>query len=277
VQLTKDQVAVVTGGASGIGFGLAEAFSRRGLNVVVADVRADGLDQARRSLESQGGQVRAVLTDVRDPVAVDDLAVATLDHFGRVDVICNNAGVVGPFGYMWEQDLAAWRWVLDVALMGVIHGIRSFVPHLIRNGSGHVVNTASVGGLTALPMLAPYNAAKHAVVGLSETLLAELRQADAGVGVTVLCPGLVDTDLAESSNQNRPADLPPRPTDFPADATRNRGRVGPTGPLAPSEVAEITLDAIERDQVHVVIPDEASAAARARIRLLLNDLAAETA
>jgi NAD(P)-dependent dehydrogenase (short-subunit alcohol dehydrogenase family) len=271
MKLQQEQVAVVTGGASGIGLALAAGFVGRGLNVVVADVRADALDRARSDLEAAAGRpgsVKSIRTDVRDPTAVDDLAARTLQHFGRVDVVCNNAGVVGPFAPIWEQDLAAWRWVLDVALIGVIHGIRSFVPILIRGGSGHVLNTASVGGLTPLPMLGPYNAAKHAVVGLSETLRAELQTVAPGVGVTVLCPGMVDTPLGETSVENRPADMKSAPEGYPPAAVRARSE----GALAPAEVARVTLDAMEQDRLHVVIPESAADRARERVAALLAEL-----
>jgi NAD(P)-dependent dehydrogenase (short-subunit alcohol dehydrogenase family) len=270
MEIRSGQVAVVTGAASGIGFGLAEAFSERGLSVVLADVRPDALKQAASTLGSSGATVHTVETDVRDAEAVDQLANATLERFGRVDIVCNNAGVVGPFAPIWEQDLATWRWILDVALMGVVHGMRTFVPHLIANGSGHVVNTASVGGLVPLPMLGPYNAAKHAVVGLSETLLAELRQAGADVGVSVVCPGLVETGLAESSEQIRPAAVPSRSTD--GQAPRLAAAAGGVEVVKPSEVARAVLGAIEADQLHLVFPAGAAAGPRARVEALLADL-----
>ncbi len=270
MEIRSGQVAVVTGAASGIGFALSEAFSERGLSVVLADLRPQALEGAAAALGSREAPVFTVETDVRDPEAVDELARVTIERFGRVDIVCNNAGVVGPFAPMWEQELATWRWILDVALMGVVHGIRSFVPHLLANGSGHVVNTASVGGLVPLPMLAPYNAAKHAVVGLSETLLAELRQAGADVGVTVVCPGLVDTGLAVSSEQIRPAAVPSRSAD--GQAPRLAGAPGGVDVVQPSQVARAAIAAVEADQLHLVYPDGAAVGPRMRVEALLADL-----
>lgn len=270
MEIRAGQVAVVTGAASGIGLALAQAFAERGLNVVLADVRPDALERAGADLAPTGATTLAVKTDVRDAASVDELARTTVERFGRVDIVCNNAGVVGPFAPMWEQELDTWHWILDVALMGVVHGIRSFVPRLIASGSGHVVNTASVGGLVPLPRLAPYNAAKHAVVGLSETLLAELRQAGADVGVTVVCPGLVDTGLAESSEQIRPAAVPSRSTD--GQPPQLAGAQGGVELIQPADVASATLAAIEANQLHLVVPIGAAAGPISRVEALLADL-----
>lgn len=268
MELTGGQVAVVTGGASGIGLALGEAFAARGLRVVLADVQAHPLEAAVESLASAGGDIAGVPTDVRDPEAVEALARATVERFGRVDVVCNNAGVVGPFAPMWEQDLATWRWVLDVALLGVIHGIRAFVPRLVAEGSGHVLNTASVGGLMPLPMLAPYNAAKHAVVGLSETLAVEL--ADTDVGVSVLCPGMVATSLAATSEQNRPPELTSPAQAGEAERAARQRMLAMATP--PSEVADACLEAIEAGRLHVITHVDTVPAIRARIDSVLADL-----
>jgi NAD(P)-dependent dehydrogenase (short-subunit alcohol dehydrogenase family) len=268
VRLEPGQVAVITGAASGIGRALAGEFARRGLAVVISDVQAEPLAHAATELQAiAGADVLAVKTDVRDPCAVDALAAATLDRHGRVDVVCNNAGVGGPRAPMWEQEPTTWRWVIDVALLGVVHGIRSFVPELVRQNRGHVLNTASVGGLMPLPLLGPYNAAKHGVIGLSETLRAELEQFAPGVGVTVLCPGPVDTNLTATTEANRPADVP--------GSLRHPGRPATHhGRLSALEVARKALAGIERDDLHVMTHPDYAPLVRARIEAVLADLSA---
>jgi NAD(P)-dependent dehydrogenase (short-subunit alcohol dehydrogenase family) len=272
MDLTRGQVAVVTGGASGIGLALAAAFADRGLNIVIADIRPSELDNALGRLQRPGQTVIAKQTDVREPDAVDALAKATMSEFGRIDIVCNNAGVVGPSANAWEQQVSVWRWVVDVALMGTVHGIRSFVPHLVRQNSGYVVNTASMGGLMPLPSLAPYSAAKHAVVGLSETLHAELVAAGADVGVTVVCPGPVATHLPQTSAENRPADVDER-GEFPDDIeegdmmTQYGSKI-----MLPEDVALLTLKAIEHNQLHLLTHPDSFSAARDRLESVANDL-----
>jgi NAD(P)-dependent dehydrogenase (short-subunit alcohol dehydrogenase family) len=242
----------------------------------MADVQAESLAAAARDLSGRSAGVLAVRTDVSEPAAVDALAAETLRVFGRVDLVCNNAGVVSPLAPAWQQDPAAWRWLIVVKLLGVVHGIRSFVPHLIERGRGHVLNTASVGGLIPLPMLAPYNAVMHAVIGLTETIDAELHTVAPGVGATVLCPGRVATSLAETSAQNRPPDLnvpmpPPQPPQAPqpqagAEA-RARGQV-----LTAVEVARLALDGVEQGRLHVITHPDSGPAVRARAESVLVDL-----
>jgi NAD(P)-dependent dehydrogenase (short-subunit alcohol dehydrogenase family) len=208
MRLKAGQVAVVTGAASGIGRGLAEEFLRRGLAVVAADVEDRALGQAVDEMTAAGGPVVGQVTDVRDPDALQRLASRTLGELGHVDVLCNNAGVITPRLPVWEQPAEDWRWTLDVNLLGVVNGIRAFVPHLVAQGSGHVVNTSSIAGLAPVPGggNAAYAASKHAVVGLSEVLVEELATVGADVGVTVLCPGPVPTRIRDAE-RNRPAEL----------------------------------------------------------------------
>ena len=188
------RVAVVTGAASGIGLGMARAFAAEGMKVVLADVDVAGLDAAAASLDAE---TLAVPTDVADAGAVARLADRTVEHFGGVHVVCNNAGVF-TIGYQWETSLEDWSWVLGVNLTGVIHGIHSFVPRMLASGEpGHVVNTASMGGLIASPLTGPYGASKHAVVGISKGLRAELKMTRQPVGVSVVCPGEVATGILE--------------------------------------------------------------------------------
>jgi NADP-dependent 3-hydroxy acid dehydrogenase YdfG len=263
------QVAVVTGAVSGIGLALAREFSGRGLAVVLADVRGDAVRAACARLGD--APTLAVETDVRDPEAVHELADRSLDRFGRVDVVCNNAGMAVPQVPSWEQSLEDWRWALDVMLLGVVHGIRSFVPHLVARGSGHVLNTASMAGLMPLAGMAPYAAAKHAVVGLTETLAEEL--AGTGVGATVLCPGYVPTELATSTRENRPpsaggaagraAGAPPG--DDAASAPRGTGETA-------ADVARAAIMGIEAGALHVVPAAGNAQRARDRVARLLADL-----
>src|SRR3954468_2497246 len=145
------KVAVVTGGASGICFGMAKAFAAEGMKVVLADIEGDALADAAGKLRADGADVLDVVTDVRDEGQVLDLATTTFSHFGTAHLICNNAGVTGPGGTLWEIGQAGWDWTFGVNFWGVIHGIRAFVPRLIEQGEGHIVNTASVAGLKALP------------------------------------------------------------------------------------------------------------------------------
>ena len=208
MDLEHGQVAVVTGAASGIGLGIAEGFARHGLNVVMADVEAPALPG--RGQDRTAGTGHHGAGDRRQrPRSVFALADAAVARFGRVDVICNNAGVTLPTKAAWELDDEDWRWLLGVNLWGVIYGIEAFVPRLVEQGRGHVVNTASIMGLAAWPNAAAYTASKHAVVAISETLRGDLDQRGIGVGVTVLCPSHVPTNIADAA-RNRPAALTPR-------------------------------------------------------------------
>jgi len=202
----EGKVAVVTGGASGIGFGLAERAARSGMRVVLADIEKTALDEAAGKLRDAGAEVLAVVTDVAKWEQVAALRDQTLAKFGGVHLLCNNAGVsVG--GLTWEITQDDWTWILGVNLWGVIHGIRAFVPGMVAAGEeGHVVNTASMAGLISGPMMSAYNATKHAVVGISESLHHEFGLVAPHLHCSVLCPGWVDTRIADSE-RNRPAEL----------------------------------------------------------------------
>ncbi len=231
-----NRVAVVTGAASGIGLGLVQRLLAEGMSVVMADVELGALEAAAEPLLVQGLSVLPVQTDVSDAEAVDRLAERTLDAFGAVHLVCNNAGVTTN-GRAWELGLEDWRWVIDVNLWGVIHGIRTFVPLLVEQGEGHVVNTSSMAGVGILNNLAPYLASKHAVAALSEGLAAELAEAGSPVGVSVLCPGAVRTKIL-TSDRNR-------------DAGAGLGQKVPAEVvdlieqgIAPSQVAEMVVGAV---------------------------------
>jgi NAD(P)-dependent dehydrogenase (short-subunit alcohol dehydrogenase family) len=265
MRITAGQVAVVTGGTSGIGFGLAGELVRRGVHVVVADVREDAVPAAVEALSGGTGDVLGVYTDVTVEADVRELADATLERYGRVDLVCNNAGVVCELAPMWEQSIDTWRWLTDVKVMGVVHGVRTFAPLLIAQGSGHFLNTASTGGLIPLPSMTPYNATMHAVVGLTETLHLELRSQSVDLGATVLCPGLVATRLGSNSSALAPSGA--RPTDGDPGADPSHGVA-----QQPAEVAVAALAAVEAGRVHAIVGAGTEAAARWRIEGLLADL-----
>jgi NAD(P)-dependent dehydrogenase (short-subunit alcohol dehydrogenase family) len=196
------KVAVVTGGASGIGKGIAARLAAEGAQVIIADIQRDAMEATAAELGTE-----AIQTDVSDPGSVDALARAVLDRYGAVHVVCNNAGI-GPLAPVADLTLDDWRWMIGVNLWGVIHGVHTFLPVLKQNrDGGHIVNTASMAGLVAGPRLGAYAAAKYGVVGLTEVLAAELAADNSRVGVSVLCPGTVHTNIGTSS-RNRPADLP---------------------------------------------------------------------
>lgn len=201
----RGKVAVVTGAASGLGRAMALAFAREGMRVALADVDEANLAHTAQAARALGVEALAVRVDVAKGAEVDAFAARTVAVFDGVHVVCNNAGV-SPVGAAWENSVADWEWTLGVNLWGVIHGVRAFVPQLIAQGEGHVVNTASVAGLISPPGLGVYNVTKHAVVALSETLQHDLRLRGANVGVSVLCPAYVPTGIADSE-RSRPSAL----------------------------------------------------------------------
>jgi NAD(P)-dependent dehydrogenase (short-subunit alcohol dehydrogenase family) len=201
----EGRVAVVTGGASGIGNAMATRFAREGMKIVLVDIEAEALAKAAQTLEGAGAEVLQRRCDVSDAGEMDALAEATLERFGAVHVVCNNAGV-GSGGPMWELTTEDWEFALRPNLWGVIHGVRVFTRHMIAQDEGHIVNTASMAGLVSVPGIGPYNVTKHGVVTLSETLHHDLAGIGSQVGVSVLCPGHVNTRIFESE-RNRPDEL----------------------------------------------------------------------
>ena len=202
--IAQGRVAVVTGAASGIGLGLAGRFAAEGMHVVLADVEEPALAKAAAELAGAGASVLPVVTDVSDRAAVDALRDAALSAFGAVHVVCNNAGVGGPHGPLWECPPGEWDWVLGVNLEGVMNGVRTFMPVLLEQDAGHMLNTSSIFGVFA-GILGPYGVSKHAVAALSETLHFNLKSLGVThVGVSVLCPGAVRTNFGTSA-RNRPA------------------------------------------------------------------------
>jgi NAD(P)-dependent dehydrogenase (short-subunit alcohol dehydrogenase family) len=271
VRLEPGQVAVVTGGASGIGRALVGAFAARGLAVVVADVEQAALDAAQAELTADGARVLAAKVDVRQPDELDVLATRVIEEFGRVDVLCNNAGVVIPRAPVWEQTYSDWKWIVDVNLHGVANGIRAFVPGMVDAGRGHVVNTASMAGLCTIPGggNGAYSATKHAVVGLSETLRLELAAAAPEVGVTVLCPGPVPSRIHDAA-RNRPADLAAA---APAESLAPGMQSWLALTRVPAEdVAAQVLAAVEEGREYVLTHADILPLARARVEHLLEQL-----
>jgi NAD(P)-dependent dehydrogenase (short-subunit alcohol dehydrogenase family) len=245
------RVAVVTGGASGIGLALAQRFGAEGMRVVVGDIEQEALAAAVAGLEADGVDVLGVECDVSDAEQMQALAAAALDRYGAVHVFCNNAGV-GTGGLSYEAPIETWRWVLDVNLWGPIHGVRTFVPILMRNEDAHIVNTASVAGLVAPAFMGPYNVAKHGVVALSETLFHELAMAGSGVKVHVLCPGWVNTRIAEAERN--------RPDRYSAAAETDTGltdvlRGFLAAGMDPAEVAGKVVDALRANRFWILTHD----------------------
>jgi len=245
------KTAFITGGASGIGLELGRAFAKAGMKVMLADVETGALDQVVTSLRDIAPDIRGVHCDVADPENVERAAKATYDAFGHVHVVCNNAGVAAGGG-IDNISLDSWRWVIDVNLMGVVHGIRTFLPHLRAHGEGgHIVNTASMAGMNGGLGFGPYTASKFAVVAMSEGLSMQLKPH--GIGVSVLCPSFVRTAIGDSG-RNRPARYgqaqpldPASPAGQMVAEIARRLEAG----LDPSDVAARVLSAIRDDELYV--------------------------
>jgi len=249
----KGKVAVVTGGASGIGRALAERFAEEGMKVVIADVEQSALERAEAEMISDGAEVLAVRCDVSKAHDVKALADRTIEAFDSVHVLCNNAGV-GISGPSWEIPLEDWEWVLGVNLWGVVHGIHYFVPLMLEHGQpSHIINTASMAGLTSGGNMAPYHVSKHGVVTLTEGLHHEFLQSGANVRASVLCPGWVDTKINES-DRNRPGGpVSPETLDASAKAFREQVSESLSSGLSPQEVSQEVIQAIS-DGTFYILP-----------------------
>jgi len=272
VQSFENKTAVVTGGASGMGFAMASVFAREGMNVVLADVEKGALREATARIEALGVDAVGVPTDVSSESEMDHLGEVVRERFGVPDVVCLNAGVSGGGGPSHLLTTKDWKWALDVNLYGVIHGLRVFLAGMRERDSGHVVMTASVAGLTSFPGSLPYNATKHAVVTIAESLFSELAEAGSGVRIHCLCPGVVSTNIIRS-DRNRPKEL------------QNAGRAaGASDPQVmkmveqffaqakpPEEVAELVLAAILEKRFWIQTDDYFRASIKARHRAIEND------
>jgi NAD(P)-dependent dehydrogenase (short-subunit alcohol dehydrogenase family) len=251
----EGRVAVITGGASGIGRAMADRFAAAGMKIVIADIEEEALRNAERQMRDAGATLLGVVSDVSDAVQVNALAQKTIDTFGAVHVVCNNAGVASKGGPTWEQSEADWDWVLRVNLRGVIHGIRTFVPIMLQQGGeGHVVNTASFAGLYAGPFMGPYNASKFAVVAITETLYYELKAIQSPVSASVLCPGGVRTRITESA-RNRPSDIGEETsgpvTTAIGEVAMQRIRDIVENGIDPARVADRVFEAVRDEQLYI--------------------------
>jgi NAD(P)-dependent dehydrogenase (short-subunit alcohol dehydrogenase family) len=267
----EGKVAVVTGAASGIGLAMAQRFAAEKMKVVLLDLEESALAAAEAGLRAGGADVLAVRADVGKASDLEAAAERARSAFGTAHVICNNAGVGGVPGPLWTLSESDWEWTLAANLWGVIHGIRIFVPPLLASGEeGHIINTASMAGLTATPFMGAYTASKHAVVAISESLSKELELSGARIGVSVLCPGFVKTQIV-TSDRNRP---------------RGERVVAPSGPGAglaqampqlvgsgqpPETIAERVLDAIRESRFYVLTHPEMKPAIEHRMRDILEE------
>ncbi|MCK9988739.1 MAG: hypothetical protein AzoDbin1_05211 [Azoarcus sp.] len=272
MQELAGRVAVITGAASGIGAAMAWRFARAGMKVVAADVDEAALAAVCNELVEAGHTAIGVRTDVARAADVDALAERAYAAFGAVHLLCNNAGVVpsGRYRAVWEFPVEDWRWSLDVNLYGVIHGLRSFIPRMLDAGDeGHVLTTASVAGLISGSGSPVYSAAKHAAVRVTEALYASLRERNAPIGVSLLCPGLVNTRIYESE-RNRPDGL--RPAGGPAPETLELQAIAASlyaGAMSPEAVAEIACQAVLDDRLYVLTTDSFDDAIRERMGAIL--------
>jgi NAD(P)-dependent dehydrogenase (short-subunit alcohol dehydrogenase family) len=259
----KGKVAVITGAGSGFGREFARVGASLGMKLVLADIQADALEETRAELAGQGADAFAQVVDVSSGQQIEALAEATLQRYGSVHLLFNNAGI-GTAGLIWENSVRDWEWALGVNLWGVIHGVRAFTPLMLAAAKadpaycGHIVNTASMAGLLNQPNLGAYNVSKHAVVSLSETLFHDLSLVTSQVHCSVLCPYFVPTGI-HRSHRNRPADLanagPPTQSQLVAQAMINKAVA--SGKLAASDIATRTFDAIRERAFYVVSHPEA--------------------
>ena len=270
----QGKVAVVTGAASGIGRALAERCAQEGMRVVLAGINEQTLMQASQELRDEGASVLAVQTDVSKAGDVEALAQKAFDTYGAVHLLFNNAGV-GAGTIIWESTLADWEWTMDVNLWGVIHGIRAFVPRMLaQDTEGHIVNTASIAGLTSGPGLGIYKVTKYGVVTLSETLYHELALRGAKIKTSVLCPGFVKTRIMDGA-RNRPARLQNDPAEV---------KMGPESValiqfmlqaveagMSPEQVADIAFQAIRDETFYILTHPETKEAIRVRMEDMLQE------
>lgn len=265
------KVAVVTGGASGIGRAMAERFAEEGMKIVLADVERTALNKARDEMASEGADVTAVQADVSDAAEVQALAQATVDAYGTAHIVCNNAGV-GITGDSWDISLEDWDWVLGVNLWGVIYGVKYFVPIMLENGEpGHIVNTSSMAGVTTGAGMAPYNVSKHGVVALSEAMYHELQRAGSKVGVSVLCPGWVATRINES-DRNRPhGQIDEEELDDASKQFHSQVSAALQRGLSPESVADLVLESIVKNRFYIFPHPHWKNMIQARFDSMFND------
>lgn len=266
----QGKVAVITGASSGIGFAIAERCAQEGMNVVLSGINYENLVQAAQALEPTGAAVHCVQADVSKREDIEALANETLDVFGAVHLLVNNAGVAAG-GSIWESSLADWEWVIDVNLWGVIYSLHTFVPLMLAQDSpSHIVNICSTAGLVPYHPLAPYQVTKHAVLALSENLYHTFARQHAPIGVTVVCPGFVHTRIADAE-RNRPAGLQNDPGAAPAlpEAMQENMRRAVEAGIAPQVVADHTFSAIRSGQLYVLTHPEYGVEVKKRMEAIL--------
>ena len=265
------KVAVVTGGASGLGLAMARRFAREGMKIVLADVQQDALDRATGEFRAAGTPVIGVKVDVSKADQVEALKDATVAAFGAAHVLCNNAGVA-PGGLAWESTAADWEWCMGVNVYGVIHGLRSFVPVMLTQGDEcHIVNTASVAGLLSPPGMAIYCVSKHAVVTLTECLHQDLVTRTDKIKASVLCPAYVPTGIADSE-RNRPAELRNAPKQMtPEDIEREQAlkHAVQSGRIGPEEVGDMVFEGVRDERFYILTHPKIKAAIETRMQDIL--------
>lgn len=266
----KGKVAVVTGGAGGLGRAMAMHFAREGMHVALADIDQASLDVTAAELRALGVEAIGIRTDVSKAAEVDALAARVVAELGGVHVVCNNAGI-SPLGAAWENTLADWEWMLGVNLWGVIHGVRAFTPLLLAQDEGHIVNTASVAGLINPPGSAMYNVTKHAVVALTETLFHDLAGRKSKVGCSVLCPAYVPTGIADSE-RSRPAALAnPGATKSAEQQAREDmlKKAVRSGRLSADDIGAAVLAAVKEERFYILTHPRIKGAIQARMEDIL--------
>lgn len=263
------KTAIVTGAASGIGLALAERFAREGMKILMSDVEDAPLRAAVTRLREAGHAVTGLRADVSVSEDVRSLGLAAVETYGSIDLLCNNAGIAlaGRFDPVWAVPLADWKWAIDVNLWGVIHGVHHIVPMMLAQGTpGHIVNTASIVGFTSGSAAAVYAMTKHGVVHISEALYARLREDGAPIGVTVLCPGAVETQIAHSE-RNRPAALGAATHQEEPSPEYRQARA--SGSMAPEKAADMVMQAVRDDQFYLLTTQAFDGAIASRMQAIL--------
>jgi NAD(P)-dependent dehydrogenase (short-subunit alcohol dehydrogenase family) len=262
-----NKVAVVTGAASGIGRGMARGWAEEGMTVGIADMNEPGLASLAAELEELGATVASQIVDVSSAEAVEQLAEFAYQRFGKVNLLFNNAGVLLA-GNSWERSIEDWQWILGVNLFGVIHGVKSFVPRMLEQGEpAHIINTSSIAGLLAAPLMGLYSVGKQAVVALSETLHYELQATGAPVAVSVLCPGPIDTGIAGSGAQREPG-----VRSEAQDMLMGFLTSGISEGMSPEECAGIVFDAIREQRFWIFTHQDFKPAWQRRAETVMDNL-----
>jgi NAD(P)-dependent dehydrogenase (short-subunit alcohol dehydrogenase family) len=255
VEDLRDKVAVVTGGASGIGRGMVRAFAGAGMKVMVADLDAAMLDETVAELRAGGTEAESQSCDVSDLASVEALAAAAVDRFGGVHVLCNNAGIGVPTP-THKLNLDDWRWIIDVDLWGPIYGVKVFLPIMEEQGAGHINSTSSLAGIFAAGMMGAYNVAKHGVVALMATLERDLRKRQSPVRASVLCPGPINTNISRHSVAFRPSRAKPKADGEASGRTAAAIQNSLESGMDPDEVGRMVLEAVENDRFWVLTHPE---------------------